>query len=79
MLGSPRLSAAYAGVAGDARAVAAALRGVRAVVCPGRMGALLPAAAAAGVGHVVLLAAAGARGARALRLMRGVCRPPASA
>ena len=37
----------------------AALGGVRTIICTGRLGALLPAAAAAGVEHVVLLTAAG--------------------
>ena len=39
--------------------MAAALRGVRTVICTGRLGALLPAAAAAGVEHIVLLTSAG--------------------
>lgn len=51
---------AVQGSEGDARTLARALRGVRAVVCCGRLGALLPAAKAAGVQHLVLLSTVGA-------------------
>ncbi len=45
--------APVAGDVGDARAVAAALRGARAAVVTGRLGALLPAAQQAGLEHLV--------------------------
>ncbi|GAB4813532.1 hypothetical protein N2152v2_000578 [Parachlorella kessleri] len=52
---------AVQGLAGDSRMLRAALRGVRVVVCCGRMEpGLLPAAAAAGVQHLVLLSTVGA-------------------
>lgn len=47
------------GSSNDAAAVRRLLRGAKAAVCCGRLGALLPAAAAARVPHVVLLSAAG--------------------
>ena len=45
--------APVAGDAGDPRAVAAALRGARAAIVTGRLGALLPAAQQAGLEHLV--------------------------
>jgi uncharacterized protein YbjT (DUF2867 family) len=48
------------GDAGDRAAVTKLLRGAKAAVCCGRLGALLPAAAATKLPHVVLLSTAGA-------------------
>ena len=45
--------APVAGDAGDPRAVAAALRGARAAIVTGRLGALLPAVQQAGLDHLV--------------------------
>ncbi len=45
--------APVAGDAGDQRAVTAALRGARAAIVTGRLGALLPAAQQAGLEHLV--------------------------
>lgn len=43
--------------AGDAKVVKRALRGVRAVICPGKLGTVIQAAAQQGVEHIVLLSA----------------------
>ncbi|KAK9836354.1 hypothetical protein WJX81_008219 [Elliptochloris bilobata] len=59
------------GHVGDPRSMAAALRGVRTIICTGRLGALLPAAAAAGVEHIVLLTAAGDGGGGPLGSLLG--------
>lgn len=50
---------AFAGDVGDEQVVKQALRGVRAVICPGKLGALLSVAALQGVEHIVLLSSSG--------------------
>lgn len=50
---------AVQGDSGDAAALQRLLRGAKAAVCCGRLGALLPAAAATRLPHVVLLSTAG--------------------
>ncbi|KAL0037538.1 hypothetical protein WJX77_001459 [Trebouxia sp. C0004] len=50
---------AFAGDVGDEQVVKQALRGVRAVICPGKLGALLTVAATQGVAHIVLLSSSG--------------------
>ena len=45
--------------AGDAADVSRALRGVRAVICPSKLGALLGAAVKQQVEHIVLLSSTG--------------------
>ena len=49
-------------VTGDAKSVAEALRGARAVVVSGGLGNVLPLAARAGVEHIVMLSTVGAPG-----------------
>ncbi|KAK9917088.1 hypothetical protein WJX75_000779 [Coccomyxa subellipsoidea] len=50
------------GNSGDARAVQAALRGVRAVICTGRLGEVLPLLQQRNVQHLILLTSTGAAG-----------------
>lgn len=44
---------------GDANVVSRALRGVRAVICPGKLGVVPQTAAQQGAEHIVLLSSAG--------------------
>lgn len=46
-------------IAGDEKVVTRALRGVRAVICPGRLGVVPQTAAQQGAEHIVLLSSAG--------------------
>lgn len=46
-------------MAGDEQVVSRALRGARAVICPGKLGALPRVAAEQRVEHIVLLSSAG--------------------
>ncbi|KAK9815437.1 hypothetical protein WJX72_003655 [[Myrmecia] bisecta] len=51
---------AISGTTDDPAAVAEALRGVRAAICPGKVGALVAAATRRKLGHLVLLSSTGA-------------------
>ncbi|KAL3130761.1 hypothetical protein ABBQ38_000106 [Trebouxia sp. C0009 RCD-2024] len=73
---------AFAGDLGDEKVVSRALRGVRAVICPGKLGAVLCTAAIQQLEHIVLLSSAGINQPQALNLgslfrtEQGVLRDP---